>query len=76
VHRQLPAVGDSVNRLLLPQAREALGPDQIALLADAIAAAAQGAFVVATLIAAGTLLLVFAFPRGLSPTRTAEIRRA
>jgi EmrB/QacA subfamily drug resistance transporter len=72
VHRQLPGVGDSVNRLLLPEAREALGPDRIALLADAIAAAAQDAFLVATLIAAGTLVLVFAFPRGLSPTRSGE----
>ena len=62
VHRQLPGVGDSVNRLLLPQARGNLGPEQIARLADAIAAAAQGAFLVATLIAAGTLVLVFAFP--------------
>jgi len=74
VHRQLPGVGDSVNRLLLPRAREALGPEQIARLADAIAAAAQGAFLIATLIAAGTLVLVLAFPGGLSPTRSAEAR--
>jgi hypothetical protein len=72
VHRELPGVGDSVNRLLLPEARGALDPDQIARLADAIAGAAQHAFLVATLIAAGTLLLVFAFPRGLSPTRSAS----
>jgi hypothetical protein len=72
VHRQLPEVGDSVNRLLLPHAREALGPENIARLADAIATAAQGAFLIATLIAAGTLLLVFAFPRGLNPTRSGE----
>jgi hypothetical protein len=70
VHRQLPGVGDSVNRLLLPQARDALGAEQIARLADAIAAAAQDAFLVAALIATGTLLLVLAFPRGLNPTRS------
>ena len=74
VNRQLPGVGDSVNRLLLPETRDALGPDQIARLADAIAVAAQGAFLVATLIGVATLALVFAFPRGLSPTRTAEAR--
>ena len=33
---------------------------------------AQDAFLVATLIAAGTLVLVLAFPRGLSPTRSGE----
>jgi EmrB/QacA subfamily drug resistance transporter len=70
VHRQLPGVGDSVNRLLLPEARANLDPDQIARLADAIADAAQQAFLVAALIAAGTLLLVVAFPRGLNPTRS------
>ena len=73
VHRQLPGVGDSVNRLLLPEARSALDPDQIARLADAIAAAAQDAFLVAALIAAGTLVLVLAFPRGLSPTRAGGV---
>jgi EmrB/QacA subfamily drug resistance transporter len=76
VHRQLPGVGDSVNRLLLPEAREALGPDQIARLGGAIADAAQQAFLVAALIAAGTLVLVFAFPRRLSPTRSGEVERA
>jgi EmrB/QacA subfamily drug resistance transporter len=74
VNRQLPGVGDSVNRLLLPETRDALGPEQIARLADAIAVAAQGAFLVATLIGVATLVLVFMFPRGLSPTRTAEAR--
>ncbi|HEX2151138.1 MAG TPA: MDR family MFS transporter [Stellaceae bacterium] len=74
VNRQLPGVGDSVNRLLLPETRGALDPEQIARLADAIAVAAQGAFLIATLIGVATLVLVFAFPRGLSPTRTAEAR--
>jgi EmrB/QacA subfamily drug resistance transporter len=72
VQRQLPGVGDSVNRLLLPEARAALGPEMIARLADAIALAAQDAFLVATAIAAATLVLVLAFPRGLNPTRSAE----
>ena len=53
VHRQLPGVGDAVNRLLLPEARGTLDPEQIARLADAIAAAAHDAFLVAALIAAG-----------------------
>jgi hypothetical protein len=74
VHQRLPGSGDSVNRLLLPEVRGSLDPDQIARLADAITVAAQDAFLVATLIAAATLVLVFAFPHGLSPTRSAEAR--
>jgi MFS family permease len=74
VHQRLPGSGDAVNRLLLPEVRGSLDPDQIARLADAITVAAQDAFLVATLIGAATLALVFAFPRGLSPTRTAEAR--
>lgn len=72
VHQHLPGAGDAVNRLLLPDAREALGAEQIARLAEAIAVAAQHAFLVAALLAAGTLALVAGFPRGLSPTRSAE----
>ena len=69
VHRRVPGAGDAVNRLLDPEARENLGADQVAQLAGAVAVSAQDAFVVAALIAAGTLALVLAFPRGLSPTR-------
>jgi EmrB/QacA subfamily drug resistance transporter len=74
VHQHLPGTGDTVNRLLRPEVRETLGAEQIAHLADAIALAAQDAFAVAAIIAAGTLALVWAFPRGLNPTRSPERR--
>ena len=49
--------------------RQSLPGDEIARLADAVALSAHDAFLVAALIAAGTLVLVLAFPRGLSPTQ-------
>jgi len=69
VHRHAPGSDDAVNRLLHPQMRQSLPGDEIARLADAVALSAHDAFLVAALIAAGTLVLVLAFPRGLSPTQ-------
>jgi hypothetical protein len=69
VHRHVPGGGDAVNRLLHAEARQNLGADEIARLADAVALSAHDAFIVATLVAAATLALVIAFPRDLSPTR-------
>lgn len=70
VARHLPGMGDAVNRLLHPTARGNLGADEVAALADAVAWAAQDAYLVAALIAAGTLALALLFPRGLSPIRS------
>ena len=71
VHRHLPGAGDAVNRLLHPAARGDLGADEVARIADAVALSAQDAFLVAALIAAGTVVLAWLYPRGLSPTRHA-----
>jgi MFS family permease len=71
VHRHVPGGDDNaVNRLLHPEMRQNLPGDEIARLADAVALSAHDAFLVAALIAAGTLALVVFFPRGLSPTRS------
>ena len=71
VQRRLPGADDAVNKLLLPGLRRGLGTDEAARLADAVAQSAHDAFLAAVAIAAVTLLLALAFPRGLSPTRPA-----
>ena len=71
VHRRLGGGGEAVNQLLHAGGREQLAAGEIARLADAVAASAHDAFLVAALIAAATLLLTLAFPRRLSPVRTA-----
>jgi hypothetical protein len=72
VHRRLPGQDDAVNQLLHAGARQTLASGELARVADAVAFSAQEAFVVAALIAAVTLLLTLAFPRGLNPTRSAS----
>lgn len=69
VHRQMPGAGAKVNQLLESAARQHLGAEQLARLADAVAASAYDAFLVALAIAAATLALNLRFPRGLSPIR-------
>jgi MFS family permease len=71
VHRRLPDAGASVNQLLQPAARQGMGADQLAPLADAVARSAHDAFLVAVVIAVATLILNLGFPRGLSPIRPA-----
>jgi MFS family permease len=70
VHRHVAGGDGAVNRLLHPEMRQNLPGDEIARLADAVALSAHDAFLVAAVIAAATLALAVAFPRGLSPTRT------
>jgi MFS family permease len=72
VHRRLPDTDAAVNQLLQPAARQSLGPDLLARLADAVANSAHDAFLVAVAIAAVTLALNLGFPRGLSPVRSAK----
>ena len=74
VHRQLPGVGDTVNRLLLPEARGTLDPEQIARLADAIAVAAHAGVSCRGADRGGDAGACLAFPRGLSPTRSGDRR--
>jgi EmrB/QacA subfamily drug resistance transporter len=69
VHRRMPEAGGRVNQLFDAAARHNLGADQLARLADAVAASASDAFVVALAIALATLALNLRFPPGLSPIR-------
>jgi EmrB/QacA subfamily drug resistance transporter len=69
VDHRLPGAGAKVSELLDAAARHQLGAAALARLADAVAASAYDAFVVALVIAAATLVLNLRLPRGLSPVR-------
>jgi len=69
IHRQLPEAGDAVNRLMLPAARQMLGPRELARLTEAIASSVHVVYVIAALIAVASLVLALALPAKLSPTR-------
>jgi len=69
IHRQLPEAGDAVNRLMLPAARQMLGPGELARLTEAIASSVHVVYVIAALIAVASLVLALALPAKLSPTR-------
>jgi EmrB/QacA subfamily drug resistance transporter len=69
IHRQLPEAGDTVNRLMLPSARQMLGAGELARLTEAIASSVHVVYLIATLIAVGSLLLALSLPARLSPTR-------
>jgi len=69
IHRQLPEAGEAVNRLMLPAARQMLGPGELARLTEAIANSVHVVYVIAALIAVGSLLLALALPAKFSPTR-------
>jgi EmrB/QacA subfamily drug resistance transporter len=71
VDQLLPGRGDLVNRMLDPATRESLGPDTLARLGDAVGLAAHHAFLLATVIAAVTVMATLALPPRLSPTRPA-----
>src|SRR6266403_1223703 len=69
IHRQLPEAGDAVHRLMLPAARQMLGPRELARLTEAIASSVHVVYVIAALIAVASLVLALALPAKLSPTR-------
>ena len=69
IHRQLPEAGDAVNRLMLPAVRQTLGPAELARLTEAIASSVHLVYVIAAIIAVGSLFLALALPAKLSPTR-------
>jgi hypothetical protein len=56
--------------MLDPVTRESLGAAKIAQLSEAVGLAAHQAFLLAVLIAAGTLLAASLLPARLSPVRT------
>jgi EmrB/QacA subfamily drug resistance transporter len=74
IYRRVPEAGDAVNRLLSPAARQTLGAAEIAHMSEAIAAALQNVYIVATLVAVVSLFLALALPARLSPTRAAAPR--
>ncbi|MBV8776321.1 MAG: MFS transporter [Alphaproteobacteria bacterium] len=69
VDRLLPGSAALVNRMLDPDTRASLGIDNLARLADAVGAAAHGAFLLAVVIAVVTLAATMALPTRLSPVR-------
>jgi EmrB/QacA subfamily drug resistance transporter len=71
----LPGSGGLVNRMLDPATREALGPDTLTRLGDAVGIAAHNAFLLAVLISAATLIATLALPARLSPVRAAAQRQ-
>jgi EmrB/QacA subfamily drug resistance transporter len=71
VYRRAPEMADAVNRLLQPDLRQSLGAGDIARLTDAVAASLHEVYLIATVIAATTLLVALRFPARLSPRRPA-----
>jgi EmrB/QacA subfamily drug resistance transporter len=76
VHRRLPGAADAVNQLLHAASRQNLGTGEIAQLAQAVALSAHAAFLVASVIAALTLVVAIGYPRGLSPVRSPPVLRS
>jgi EmrB/QacA subfamily drug resistance transporter len=71
VYRRVPALADAVNRLLEPGARRSLGAVDAARLTDAVALSLHEVYLIATAIAALTLIVALGFPARLSPARPA-----
>ena len=69
IYSQLPEAGDAVNRLMSPAARQSLGATEIARLTEAVGASLHVVYVIAGLVAVVSLVLAFALPARLSPTR-------
>jgi len=69
IHHQLPEAGNEVSRLMQPAARQALAADELARLTEAIATSVHVVYVIAAIIAIGSLLLALALPARLSPIR-------
>ena len=70
LYRRAPEAGDLVNRLLNPGLRRGLAAGELAYLSDVIAASLHLVFVLACVAAAVTLVVAWALPAALSPTRS------
>ena len=75
LYRRAPEAGDLVNRLLNPGLRRGLGTAELAHLSDAIASSLHLVFVMACVAASVALILAWALPAALSPTRALAGRR-
>jgi EmrB/QacA subfamily drug resistance transporter len=69
IYRKLPELGDAVNRLMTPAARQSLGAAEIARLAEAVGSSLHTVYIIAGLVAVISLGLALALPPRLSPTR-------
>jgi MFS family permease len=69
IYSHLPEAGDAVNQLMSPAARQSLGATEIARLTEAVGASLHVVYVIAGLVAVVSLVLAFALPARLSPTR-------
>jgi MFS family permease len=76
LYRRAPEAGDLVNRLLNPGLRHSLGTAELAHLSDAIASSLHLIFLLACGAAVVTLVLAWALPAALSPTRELAGRKA
>ena len=69
LYRRAPEAGDLLNRLLNPNLRRYLGANELAYLSNVIASSLHLVFALAFVAAAATLVLSWALPAALSPTR-------
>jgi hypothetical protein len=74
LYQRAPEAGDLLNRVLDPALRRSLGTAELAHLSDAVASSLHLVYVIAGLAAAITLVLGFALPAALSPTRPPAVR--
>jgi len=68
VYSRVPEVGDAVNRLLSPAARQGLAAPELARLTEAIGVSLHVVYLIAGLVAVISLILALALPARLSPT--------
>jgi MFS family permease len=71
IARDAPAAGDAFERLLDPARRMSLGPDTIAHLGAAIAAALHNVYVIAAVLAALALAMALLLPERITPPKPA-----
>jgi EmrB/QacA subfamily drug resistance transporter len=69
ISRHAPEAGDLINRVLDPGLRRSLATAELARLSEAIASSLHLVYIIAGLAAVVTLLLAYALPVALSPTR-------
>ncbi len=71
VDRRMSEMADAANRLLQPSLRRSLGVADVARLTEAVAASLHQVYLIATVIAALTLVVALRFPARLSPRQPA-----
>ena len=72
VERHAPGMGDVVDRLLLPEARESVPAAQVELLTGAMAEALRGVYAIAALFGVLVMLLAFRLPPRLTSSNAQQ----